>query len=147
MLQQVITGMIPVATPEEIMNTAPRLRPDPATASKAAVLSKAVVSAAQRLELSQASIAQAIGASPATVSRLFSGKYLLDPARSKEWELAALLVRLYRSLLSIVATEENARAWLRGANRALGAPPIELIARAEGLVRVLHYLDAARGRI
>ena len=74
---------------------------------------------------------------------MFAEKYLLDPAR-KEWELGALFVRLFRSLDSIVASDEKARAWLNSENRALGARPIDLLPRAEGLIRVLLYLDSAR---
>jgi hypothetical protein len=32
-------------------------------------------------------------------------------------------------------------------NLGLGGRPIELLTTAEGLVRVVHYLDAARSRI
>src|SRR5688572_5068251 len=110
------------------------------------VLTKAVVRAARALELSQAKVAAALGVSEPTVSRMFAEKYFLDPQR-KEWELAALFVRVFRSLDSIVASDDKARAWLASENRALGARPIDLLPRAEGLIRVLHYLDAARGRI
>jgi transcriptional regulator with XRE-family HTH domain len=104
------------------------------------------VRAARRLEVSQSKLGEVLGVSGPTVSRLFSGKYALNAGRQKEWELAALFVRLYRSLNSIVATDENARAWLDGLNHALGGRPIDLITRAEGLIRVLHYLDASRAR-
>jgi uncharacterized protein (DUF2384 family) len=110
------------------------------------VLTKAVVRAARALDLSQSRVAAALGVSDPTASRMFAEKYLLDPGR-KEWELGALFVRLFRSLDSIVASDDKARAWLAGENRALGARPIDLLARAEGMVRVLHYLDSARGRI
>ena len=110
------------------------------------VLTKAVVRAARALDLSQSRVAATLGVSDPTASRMFAEKYLLDPVR-KEWELGALFVRLFRSLDSIVASDEKARAWLAGDNRALGARPVDLLARAEGLVRVLHYLDSARGRI
>jgi len=110
------------------------------------VLTKAVVRAARALDLSQSRVAATLGVSEPTASRMFARKYVLDPGR-KEWELGALFVRLFRSLDSIVASDEKARAWLAGDNRALGARPVDLLARAEGLVRVLHYLDSARGRI
>jgi uncharacterized protein (DUF2384 family) len=110
------------------------------------VLTKAVIRAARALALNQSRVAATLGVSDPTVSRMFAEKYLLDPAR-KEWELGALFVRLFRSLDSIVASDEKARAWLSSENRALGARPIDLLPRAEGLIRVLLYLDAARGRI
>ena len=110
------------------------------------VLTKAVIRAARALELNQAKVAAALGVSTPTVSRMFAEKYLLDPNR-KEWELGALLVRLFRSLDSIVASDEKARVWLNSENKALGDRPVDLLPRAEGIVRVLYYLDAARGRI
>jgi hypothetical protein len=110
------------------------------------VLTKAVINAARALGVSQAKVASTLGVSDPTASRMFGGRYLLDPQR-KEWELAALFVRVFRSLDSIVASDEKARAWLNSDNRALGARPVDLLPRAEGLIRVLLYLDAARGRI
>ena len=123
----------------------PKSAPLPAP-DRREVLTKAVVRAARALALSQSRVAVALGVSDPTASRMFAEKYLLDPGR-KEWELGALFVRLFRSLDSIVASDEKARAWLAGENRALGGRPIDLLARAEGMVRVLHYLDSARGRI
>jgi DNA-binding XRE family transcriptional regulator len=125
---------------------APAPIPRPAPAENRKVLTKAVVNAARALGLNQAKLAATLGVSDPTVSRMVAEKYLLDPGR-KEWELAALFVRLFRSLDSIVASDEKARAWLTSENRALGARPIDLLPRAEGLIRVLLYLDAARGRI
>jgi transcriptional regulator with XRE-family HTH domain len=110
------------------------------------VLTKAVVRAARALGLSQSRVAATLGVSDPTVSRMFAEKYFLDPGR-KEWELGALFVRMFRSLDSIVASDEKARAWLDSENRALGGRPLELLGRAEGMIRVLHYLDSARGRI
>ena len=121
----------------------PRPRPAP---DQRKVLTKAVVRAAKALEINQAKVAATLGVSDPTVSRMFAEKYLLDPER-KEWELAALFVRLFRALDSIVASDEKARAWLTSENGALGERPMDLLPRAEGLIRVLLYLDAARGRI
>jgi hypothetical protein len=111
------------------------------------VLTQALVKATRLLELNQSKVAEILGLSAATVSRMFAGKYLLEPHRAKEWELAALFVRMFRALDSIVASDEKAKAWLNSRNHALGGRPVDLISSAEGLVRVLHYLDAARGRI
>ena len=43
--------------------------------------------------------------------------------------------------------ESSARKWLDSDNRALNGRPIELISNTEGLVRVVHYLDASRGLV
>lgn len=119
--------------------------PDPATSpDPAAVLSKAVTRAAERLGLSRALLARILGVSPATVTRLYSGEYRLDERR-KEWEFALLFVRAFRSLDSIVGDGQTARQWLASENRALNARPIDLLRQTEGLVRVVHYLDASRG--
>jgi len=116
-----------------------------AAVSKPAVLTKALIQAAGHLGLSQARLAQILGLSTATVSRLYAGTYQLSPER-KEWEFAVLLVRLFRSLDAIVGgIAEDARRWLGSDNQALAdRKPIDLIISTEGLVRVVTYLDARR---
>ena len=118
-----------------------RAPPEPA-----AVLGKAVTRAAARLDIPQHLLARILGLSPATVSRLVAGNYQLD-SRRKEWDLAHLFVRVFRSLDSIVGDEQSARVWLRSDNLALNARPIDLLPDTEGLVRVVHYLDASRGLV
>ncbi|MCM0044729.1 MAG: MbcA/ParS/Xre antitoxin family protein [Burkholderiaceae bacterium] len=112
----------------------------------ASVLGKAVVRAADRLDISHALLAKILGVSAATITRLYSGDYRLDQRR-KEWELALLFVRVFRSLDSIVGNQQTARQWLASHNLALGSRPIDLLPTAEGLVRVVHYLDASRGLV
>ena len=116
------------------------------TAKAAAVLSAAVARAAERLNVSRSLLAKILGVSPATITRLYAGDYQLEPQR-KEWEFGLLFVRLFRSLDSIVGEESSARKWLDSDNRALNGRPIELISNTEGLVRVVHYLDASRGLV
>ncbi|MGC1522646.1 MAG: MbcA/ParS/Xre antitoxin family protein [Steroidobacteraceae bacterium] len=111
------------------------------------VLTGAVMRASALLEITQASLAHILGLSPSTVSRMANGSYLLD-ADKKEWELGALFVRLFRSLDALIgANDAAARAWLSGQNRGLAGRPLDLIRSTEGLVRVVQYLDSARGRI
>ncbi len=116
-------------------------------ASPGPTLSKAVVRAAGFLGLNQAALADVLGVSRPTASRLVAGVYQLEPARTKEWELALLFVRVFRSLDAVMGHGESARTWMSGENLALGGKPLDLIRSAEGLVRTVHYLDAARGRI
>ena len=61
--------------------------------SNAVVVSKAVVRAARSLGLNNAALTGVVGLSEATISRLASGSYTLDP-ESKPYELALLLIRL-----------------------------------------------------
>jgi transcriptional regulator with XRE-family HTH domain len=111
------------------------------------ILTGAVLRACALLEITQSSLAQILGLSPSTVSRMANGIYALDEQK-KEWELGALFVRLFRSLDALIGSNDTAaRAWLEGLNSGLAGRPIELIRSTEGLVRVVQYLDAARGRI
>lgn len=114
---------------------------------ESSVLTRAVTRAAALLGLNQRQVAETLGLSGPTASRLFTGKYRLSPTRAKEWELAVLFVRLFRSLDALWGHEGTARAWLDSYNTALGAAPLELIRSAAGLVRVVDYLDHARGRV
>jgi transcriptional regulator with XRE-family HTH domain len=123
---------------------AARVRP---VCDPGAILARAMVRAARFLALPQAELAQVIGVSGATLSRLANGRRALEPD-SKPWQLAALFVRLFRSLDAIVGSDdEAARAWLRSDNSALGGVPLRLIREPGGLVRAVDYLDAARARI
>ncbi len=118
-----------------------------APAAQPRVLTRAALRAAEILALSQAQLAATLGLSPATISRMKSGTYLLDPAR-KEWELAALWVRVFRSLDSISGGQDEAsRQWLHSPNSDLRAIPRDLVQQVTGLVHVLEYLDAHRGRV
>lgn len=110
------------------------------------VLTKAVRSAAGRLGLRNRQLARVLGTSEASISRL-SGDRTIDPG-SKEGELALLFLRLFRSLDALVGGDEDkARAWMDSENVHLRAVPAERITRVEGLVDVVQYLDALRGRL
>lgn len=115
------------------------------SAEPAAVVSKAVVRAADFLGMTQRQLGRVVGLSEASASRLVGGKYQLSPDRPKEWELALLFVRLFRSLDAMWGHE--ARTWMHAPNTALGAAPIEIATQITGLVRIVDYLDAARGRV
>ena len=108
------------------------------------VLAKAAGRACALLGLSGAAFARVIGMSEPTVSRVLRGERPINPA-SKEGELAALLVRVYRSLDALVGNDAAARiGWMTSFNRELGAVPRDLIASAQGLVATLSYLDGMR---
>jgi transcriptional regulator with XRE-family HTH domain len=111
------------------------------------VLTGAVLRASAFLEITQSALAQILGVSASTVSRMANGNYTLDEQK-KEWELGALFVRLFRSLDAVVGSNDSAaKRWLDGQNSTLAGRPADLIRSTEGLVRVVQYLDAARGRL
>lgn len=119
----------------------------PPAVQEGAVLAKAVVRAGERLGLNGRVLGAVVGVSEPTVSRLRKGEFVLERG-SKPFELAVLLVRLYRSLDAIVGGDEGvARAWLRNNNIALGGKPLERIQTISGLVDVIAYLDARRALV
>jgi hypothetical protein len=119
----------------------PDSTPDPAE-----VLTKAVLSAASRLGLRSRQLGEVLGLSEASVSRAKSGRWITPD--SKSGELALLFLRLFRSLDALVGgNEDQARAWLRAENTHLAGVPAERIRQVEGLVDVVQYLDAMRGRL
>jgi DNA-binding XRE family transcriptional regulator len=114
---------------------------------RVSVLTKATLRAAEILGLTNTVLARVIGVSPATITRMSRGDYLLREG-SKEWELSTLLVRLYRGLDAITAADERAlHAWMNNENLELQARPIDLIGQVQGLVETVAYVDAYRARI
>jgi hypothetical protein len=112
----------------------------------ALVVAKAVLSAAERLGLRNRHLAAILGSSEASVSRLQHARGL-DPD-TKEGELALLFLRLYRSLDALVGGDDaKARLWLFAENDHVKGVPAERIRTVEGLVDVVQYLDAMRGRL
>ncbi len=107
------------------------------SADPAAVLTKAVLSAAARLGLRNRQMAVILGASEASMSRLKSGR-VIEPD-SKQGELALLFLRLFRSLDALMGGDEGkARTWFQAENTHVGGVPAERIQRVEGLVDVVQ---------
>ena len=112
--------------------------------ARGVVLTKAVLAAAERLGMTAKTLGEIIGVSEATVSRMKRGEFVLEEG-AKSFELAALLVRVFRSLDAIVGGDERvARAWLLNANTALGGAPLDSMRSVIGLTDVIAYLDARR---
>lgn len=112
---------------------------------KAAVLTKAVLRTAELLQIQQRELAEILGVSPPTITRLMGGEKKLSEGRS-EYQLGALFVRVFRSLDTLVGGDaEKAKQWLRAPNSHLNGVPIELAKTVRGLVNVADYLDAMRG--
>ncbi|MBB4348307.1 MULTISPECIES: MbcA/ParS/Xre antitoxin family protein [Rhizobiaceae] len=115
--------------------------------SEAQVVTKATVAAADRLGLSARTLAGIVGVSEASVSRMKRLDHLLEKG-TKPFELALLLIRLFRSLDAITGGDEQvARAWLKNHNTALSGIPADKILSISGLTDVLAYLDARRALV
>lgn len=118
------------------------LQPDAVQAG--AVLAKATARASALLGMTGVALSRTLGVSEPTVSRILRGEKAIAPT-SKEGELALLLVRVYRSLDALVGTDDQKRRlWMSTYNTALGAAPMQLVQKVEGLVATLNYLDGMR---
>ncbi|MER9651910.1 MbcA/ParS/Xre antitoxin family protein [Mesorhizobium sp. M0152] len=124
------------------------MRPQTAASSaENVVLTKAMLRAADLLDVTARVLASVIGVSEATVSRMRREEFLLERG-TKPFELAVLFVRLFRSLDAIVGGDAAvARSWLKNANTAFDAAPLEKILTITGLVDVIAYLDSRRALI
>lgn len=81
------------------------------------------------------------------MSRLVAGSYTLDPG-GKPYELALLLIRLFRGLDAMVGGEaEPMRAWMRSHNLALAGIPADQVRSVSGLVEAAAYVDSSRARL
>jgi hypothetical protein len=111
--------------------------PDPT-----AVLTHALVTAGKELGLTQAELGVVIGRDRAALNRR-----AIEPG-TKSGELALLLIRAYRALYVLVGGEpQQMKHWMHTDNLHVGGVPAELIRTVPGLVRVVEYLDAIRGRV
>ncbi len=119
------------------MNLAVAQQPDPAS-----VLSEALVNAGKQLGMSQADLGNVIGKDRTAISR---GR--IDPA-SKAGELALLFIRGYRALFVLVGgNPQQMQHWMQTENLHTGGIPAEQIKTVQGLIGVLEYLDAMRGKL
>jgi hypothetical protein len=124
----------------------PRRNPADRPESAMLVLAEATLAAAHRLGVPNRELARILGISEASVSRLSRGRMLRSDSR--EAETAALFVRLFRSLDTATGgNEAQAQAWYRAGNRHVGGVPADRVQTVEGLVDVVRYLDAMRGKL
>jgi len=124
----------------------PAAQEEAAATKRAVVLTKATIRVAEQLDLGQGALAKILGISAPTVSRMFKGKWLIAENDSKTWELAVMLVRVFRSLGAMVGgNEEHVKEWFHAKNTHLGGTPAALASTIEGLTNVARYLDAMRG--
>lgn len=111
------------------------------------VLTKAVRNLAKFYSLTGKDLSKIIGISESSASRISQGTKLISP-HTKEGEMALLLLRVYRSLNAMVGNNhEKAKLWLNSQNKYFRNTPIEEMKTIPGLIGVLNYLDAMRGKL
>jgi len=109
--------------------------------AKKDVLVKALASAGKALGLTQDEVGAVVGRDRSAFSRGIAPE-------SKTGELALMLIRCYRSLYAMVGgDDETMRHWMRTPNNYFNAVPAEQIKSVSGLVAVVDYLDAIRGKV
>jgi hypothetical protein len=112
-----------------------------------ALVAQAVQRIAEFWALTNEGLGQILGLSDSTVSRLRNGNWRFQSG-TKSFELAQYLLRLFRSLDSLMGSDDAAsRSWLVSENRELGGKPIDLIRSIRGQSDVADYGDDYRARV
>ena len=110
------------------------------------VLAKAVLSASEQLGLKQAELASVLGVHRTAISRL-KQKQSLDPT-SKQGEIALLIIRIARALFALTGGDTDwIKHFMRTHNTITGAVPAKQIASIQGLMTVVQFVDAIRGKV
>jgi hypothetical protein len=110
--------------------------------NKTVVLGEAVLNAGAKLGLSPDEVGRIVGRNRTTIVR--NG---IDPA-TPNGQLALLLVRVYRGLYVLVGGRDDEMShWMHTKIRTLQGVPAEMIRDVSGLVRVVEYIDAMRGKV
>ncbi|MCU7926727.1 MAG: MbcA/ParS/Xre antitoxin family protein [Candidatus Thiodiazotropha sp. (ex Dulcina madagascariensis)] len=110
-------------------------------ANKSAVLGEAVLNAGAKLGMSPEEVGRVVGRNRTTITR--NG---INPA-TPNGQLALLLVRIYRGLYVLVGGRDDEMShWMHTRIRTLQGVPAEMIHDVSGLVRVVEYIDAMRGK-
>lgn len=116
-------------------------KPSPET-----VVAKAVLNAAKQLDLSDADLGAVIGIDRSGVSRIRT-QLILDP-KSKKGELALLLIRISRALYALTNGDKEWMVhFMKSHNKVTGGIPAEQVKTISGLMAVLQFVDAIRGKV
>ncbi len=111
-----------------------------------AVLAKALLRAAQQLGLKPAEIASVVGIHRTAISRLKKNPSIAPD--SKQGELAILLIRIARALYALTGGDsEMSQHFMRTQNKVTKGIPAEQITHIQGLMTVLQFVDAIRGKV
>lgn len=119
------------------------LQPDPDL-----VLRKAFLSASKQLHLTQSEMAAVLGKSRQWVNNLAHDETQALPAQSKHGELALMLIRLARALYALNDGDQSwTRHFMRTHNTVTCGIPAVQIQSIAGMIAVVQFVDAIRGKV
>ncbi len=111
------------------------------------IVTSALCKAVRKLGFTQAELADILGVSKSTASRIMSGTHILKE-NQKDYEIAVIFLRIFRSLDAITGGEDRVNlSWMRNENTALSGVPAAMVKNLTGLMNVVTYLDAQRAKI
>jgi len=110
------------------------------------VLAKAVLNASEQLGLNQSELAAVLGVHRTAISRLKQNQ-TLSPL-SKQGEIALLVVRIARALFALTGGDtEWIKHFMHTHNNITGDIPAKQIESIQGLMTVVQFVDAIRGKV
>lgn len=110
------------------------------------VLAKAIVKVVEQLGLSQTEISAALGMHRTAFSRLKTTQSL-SPT-SKQGELALIVIRIARAVYALTGGDEVwMKRFMHSYNKLTRGIPAKQIASIEGLMSVVRFVDAVRGKV
>ncbi len=116
------------------------------TPEPAAVLAKALLNAAEQLGLKQADLGAILGLDRTAISRLKQNPSL-DP-NSKKGELALLVIRIARALFALTGGDKDwIKHFMHNPNKVTGGIPAKQMETIQGLIQVVQFVDAIRGKV
>jgi transcriptional regulator with XRE-family HTH domain len=112
----------------------------------AVVLAKALLNAAEQLGLKQAELGAVLGLDRTGISRLKQNPSL-DP-NSKKGELALLVIRIARALFALTGGDKEwIKHFMHNSNKMTGGIPAKQMETIQGLMQVVQFVDAIRGKV
>lgn len=116
------------------------------TPEPAAVLAKALLNAAEQLGLKQVDLGAILGLDRTAISRLKQNPSL-DP-NSKKGELALLVIRIARALFALTGGDKDwIKHFMHNPNKVTGGIPAKQMETIQGLIQVVQFVDAIRGKV
>lgn len=123
------------------MSAVPQQAPEPT-----AVLAKALLNAAEQLGLKQSELGAILGLDRTGISRLKQNPSL-DP-NSKRGELALLVIRIARALFALTGGDKEwIKHFMHNPNKVTGGIPAKQMETIQGLMQVVQFVDAIRGKV